>query len=63
MDEQIEQKIQDVYGLDHAQCKAELMRIDRPQLDFTHEYLDALSVERLRHILVAAYLQSAKAFR
>ena len=60
MDPQIEKKIREVYILDHASCVAELLMIKRPKIDFTADYLDQLSIERLRHILVAAYLQAAK---
>ncbi len=60
MNHVIEQKIQSVYALDRARCKAELLGMARPRLDFTEEYLDALNLDRLRHLLVAAYLQAAK---
>jgi hypothetical protein len=32
----------------------------RFKLDFTEEYLDALSIDRLRHILLAALLTNAR---
>ncbi len=57
---EIDKMIRNVYGFDRAQCKTELTRIVRPKLDLTEEYLEAMSVERLRHILVAAYLQANK---
>jgi len=60
MDGTIEEKLQHIYDLDHACCKAELLSFEQTNLDFTSEYLDALSVERVRHLLAAAYLQSAK---
>ena len=63
MKSQLEQKIQEVYGLDHARCKAELLNIARPRLDFTEDFLDQQSLDHLRHILVAAYVQAAKSAR
>ncbi len=62
-DLQLESHIQNVYHLDHASCKAALLGINRPHLDFTEDYLDRMSVDRLRHILVAAYLQATKSSR
>ncbi len=58
--ESIEQKLQSVYHLDREHCVRELMTIQQPKLDFTTDYLEALSVDRLRHLLAAAYLQSKK---
>ena len=60
---QLEQKIQRVCLLDHARCKAELLSITRPRLDFTEGFLDQQSLDHLRHILVAAYVQAAKSAR
>ncbi len=57
---EVDRLITDVFQFDHARCKAELARISRPKLDFTEEYLDTMSVERLRHVLVAAYLQAQR---
>lgn len=34
--------------------------IERPRLDFTDEYLNAASLDQLRHILVAAVIQARK---
>jgi hypothetical protein len=62
-DPQLECQIQSVYHLDHASCKAALLDINKPRLDFTEDYLDQMSVDRLRHILVAVYLQAAKTIR
>jgi predicted ribonuclease YlaK len=49
-----------VYAMSRQVCMAELRRIDRPRLDFTDEFLAAQSVDRLRHLLVAAHLQARK---
>jgi hypothetical protein len=35
----------------------------RFKLDFTDQYLDTLSIDRLRHILLAAFLTNAKSQR
>lgn len=63
MNQIIEHQIQDVYAYDAARCKIELLNMSRPRLDFTEEFLNSLNLDRLRHLLVAAYLQSAKAHR
>ena len=60
LDDPIEAVIQTVAALDRDGCKTELRRIERPVLDFTDEYLDSLSIDRLRHVLMAAHLQSRK---
>lgn len=63
MDRGIEEKIHRVYHLDRLGCKSELRNMQRPKLDFTDDYLDDLSIDRLRHLLVAAYLQATKPTR
>lgn len=60
MNNTIEEKLRHIYDLDHDCCKAELLSFEDAKLDFTSEYLDTLSVERLRHLLAAAYIQAAK---
>ena len=35
----------------------------RFKLDFTDQYLDTLSIDRLRHILLAAFLTNSKSQR
>jgi hypothetical protein len=59
-DDPIDAVIQTVAAMDRDGCKAELRRIDRPTLDFTDEYLDSLTIDRLRHVLMAAHLQRRK---
>jgi hypothetical protein len=56
----IEDLIQTVAALDRDTCKARLRLIERPRLDFPDDFLDALSLERLRHLLLAAYLQARR---
>jgi len=56
----IEQKIRHVCTLDRDSCMSELLNMQTPKLDFSCEYLGALSIENLRHLLVAAYLQASK---
>ena len=60
MNRAIEQQILQVYDLDRDGCTERLLHMEPLKLDFTTEYLSQLSIERLRHILVAAYLQAAK---
>ena len=52
-----------IHGLDRDCCKAELLCFQSPKLDFTETYLDQMSIERLRHILLAACLQVRKGHR
>lgn len=42
--------------LNRDQCIAELQRFDRFPIDFTPQYLQQLSIDKLRHILLAAFL-------
>ncbi len=60
VDHPIDQLLKTVQDLDRSGCKTQLRGLDRIHLDFTDEYLDALTLERLRHILVAACIQSRK---
>lgn len=55
--ETLDHMIRSVQHLDRERCKACLKTIKRPKLDFTEEFLDTLSLDRLHHILVAAFLQ------
>lgn len=59
-DMSIDELIRGLHTLDRDSCKAALLDIKRPALDFTESYLDQMSTERLRHILMAAYLQARK---
>jgi len=46
-----------VGSMNKSQVKHRLMHFQGPpRLDFTEEYLDGLSADRLRHILLAAML-------
>ena len=56
----IEELIRRVHTLDRDHCKAALLDMERPAMDFTESYLDQMSTERLRHILMAACLQAQK---
>ena len=60
MDEPIDQLLTRVYELDRDHCKAALRRFHRPTLDFSDEFLNMQSLDRLRHILMAACLQARK---
>jgi len=60
MDPAVEQQILQVYDLDRAGCTEQLLHMEQLKLDFTTEYLSQISIEQLRHLLVAAYLQVTK---
>ena len=50
-----------VASLGKAQIKKKLKNFKkRPKLDFTEEYLNKLSLDKLRHILLAAVLTKHK---
>ncbi|MHB1156404.1 MAG: hypothetical protein ACYC26_06135 [Phycisphaerales bacterium] len=42
--------------LNREQCIAELRGFGKFRIDFTNEYLQQMSVEKLRHVLLAAML-------
>jgi len=48
-----------IQAMDRAACIEALRRFDRFPLDFTDDYLAGLSVEQLRHILLAAHVTGA----
>ena len=52
--------VRTIHCLDRDCCKAELLRFQNPRLDFTEPYLEKMSTERLRHVLMAACLQARK---
>lgn len=53
-DAPIELLVQQIHSLDRQQCIDELLRFDQLPLDFSRTYLEELSLERLRHVLLAA---------
>ncbi len=59
-DEPIEQMIIRVAEMDRAQLVSRLQSFSEPRLDFDDAFLADLSVERLRHVLMAACLQARK---
>lgn len=60
LDGPVEQLIQDIHALDHDGVVDQLLSIRKPRLDFTEDYLRSLTLEQLRHILMAACLQARK---
>jgi len=55
--EKLEQTADSVAALDRDELKSRIKGFKgRFRLDFTEDYLDALSVDRLRHILLAALI-------
>lgn len=56
LDQPFESTLRQIHELDRSACIHELMNFRYVPLDFTHEYLSGMSVERLRHVLLAAVL-------
>ena len=52
----VEQLVKHVHQLDRCGCIDELTHFAEIPLDFDEPFLSQLSIERLRHILVAACL-------
>jgi hypothetical protein len=59
-DQNIDQLLHTVQRLDRRTCIAQLRQFRQPKLDFTDEFLDALSLDRLRHIVMAACIQAKR---
>ena len=57
-EQQIEELIDTIHSLDRDRCKSELRRFEMVRLDFTDEFLEKLSLDRLRHVLLAACIQA-----
>jgi len=56
---QIEALIRHIAGLDRDDLVVFLRKLDVDfTIDFTNEFLDSVSVERLRHIVLAAALRA-----
>jgi len=53
---QVHQVVQRIHGMSRTQCIHALTRFEDIPLDFDEAYLRSMSVERLRHILLAAVL-------
>ncbi len=60
MSQTINDMMQTVESLDREGCITQLRQIRRPKLDFTDEYLQGQSLDKLRHIVMAAFLQAFK---
>ncbi len=53
-----EQLVQSIQSMSREDVTSEILRFNgRFRLDFTEEYLNQISVDRLRHILLAAKMQ------
>ena len=48
--------LQTIHSFDRNQCIDELTHFKSFPLDFDEGYLDKLSLEKLRHVLMAAYV-------
>jgi len=56
----IEELMKAVAAMDREGCIAQLRELQRPKLDFTEEFLRGQTLERLRHIVAAAFIQARK---
>ena len=56
LDQPIETSVRRIHEMDRNGCIHELMSFRAIPLDFSREYLDGMSDERLRHVLLAAVL-------
>jgi hypothetical protein len=56
IDQPIEATVREIHHLDRAQCIDALAGFRAIPLDFSRDYLDGMSDERLRHVLLAAVL-------
>ncbi|MEM9414040.1 MAG: hypothetical protein AAGA29_01010 [Planctomycetota bacterium] len=55
-----EQMIVVIAEMSRERCIDELGRVPHIPLDFTEDYLEAISLEQLRHLLFAALLQARR---
>ncbi|MFI4862176.1 MAG: hypothetical protein ACIAXF_16035 [Phycisphaerales bacterium JB063] len=55
-----EQMILVVAEMSRQRCVDEIARVPHIPLDFTEGYLNALSIEQLRHLVFAALLQARR---
>ncbi len=58
--ESLDRMILEVQRFDRERCVAYLKSARRPRLDFTRAYLDGLSLDRLRHVVLAVVIQGCK---
>lgn len=56
----LEQLAVEINHFDRNRCINELCHFDGLQLDFTPEFLGQMSVEKLRHVLMAALITASK---
>lgn len=60
LDQPIDRIIADIHALTRAGCIGALRAFEQPQLDFTDEYLEGMSLDQLRHVLMAACIQARR---
>jgi len=56
----MEQVAQRVHSYDREQCIEELIHFKAMRLDFTRDALERMSIEKLRHLLLAAHITVQK---
>ena len=61
LNQPVDRIIEQIHQLDRDGCVAELRGIQTPRLDFSDEYLASMSLDQLRHVLMAACLQARRA--
>ena len=58
--ESLDTLVSRIARMERAECVMEMRTIEQLPLDFTDEYLDAASLDQLRHLLLAAVVQARK---
>lgn len=60
LDQSVERIITEINDLDRPRCISQLRSIPQLNLDFTDDFLQGLSLEQLRHVLMAACIQAQR---
>lgn len=53
----VDDAIRGISELDRAACKRCLRQMNRSWMDFSDDFLETMPIDRLRHIVLAAWLQ------
>jgi hypothetical protein len=56
----MEELAREISSLDRHSCIDQLQHFDRIPLDFNRSFFDGMSTEKLRHVLMAAYITVKK---
>ena len=58
--ELLSDKCREIHSYDRQRCIEELLSFRDIPLDFSADYLEGMSLERLRHILLAAHVTAMR---